>query len=237
MFLLLLYRGETERKRALMKNTSYHASRVLSLLNIHVTIKKEQSTQDWINSGQLIIGNHVSYLDILIILSLQPCLFVTSQEMRKTPGLGWMTEMGGSLYTNRRSYQSLPKEVERIAQLLRLGFAIVLFPEATSYDGAYLRPFRSSLLQAAINAQTPVQPVCIQYQHLNGEPVTINNRDQLFWYGGMQFFPHCKQLLNIQRVEVQVTMLPTVQVSNYSNRQELSKAIFDMINRQYQPIV
>ena len=107
------------------------------------------------------MANHVSYVDILVIASRTPAVFITSVELKRTFPLGMLAWFGGSLFVERRSPAGLKQEISAIARTLQEGTSVVLFPEGTTFDGDHVRPFRSSLFTAAIRAAVPVQPVCI----------------------------------------------------------------------------
>ena len=157
--------------------------------------------------GRLIVANHLSYLDVVGLAALWPACFVTSMEVKRAPGLGWICEAGGCLFVNRRSYAGITGEVRRLAEVLEEGIDVVVFPEATSTDGSAVIPFRAGLLQAALIAGAAVQPVCLNYRRLDGEPVHCGNRDVLFWYGDMEFLPHLWKLAGRRSAELVATVL------------------------------
>lgn len=157
--------------------------------------------------GRLIVANHLSYLDVVAMAALWPACFVTSTEVQRTPGLGWICSASACLFVNRRSYAGITGEVRRLADALEEGVDVVVFPEATSTDGSAVIPFRAGLLPAALIANAPVQPVCLNYTRLDEEAVHAGNRDLLFWYGDMDFLPHLWKLARRRRAEMVATVL------------------------------
>ena len=146
----------------------------------------------------------MSYLDALILASLRPVCFITSIEMKNVPVLGLLTELGGCLYTERRSKENLRSEVAQLSQALQDGFDIVIFPEGTSTNGTGILPFKRGLLSAAMDAKKSILPITIQYQEINGKKVNTGNRDILCWYGDMYFAPHFFKLILLKSVKIRV---------------------------------
>jgi 1-acyl-sn-glycerol-3-phosphate acyltransferase len=111
-----------------------------------------------------IISNHLSYVDILLHGSLRPCVFVSKIELRKTPVLGWISFMAGTVYVERGAGGSAAKAAEGMAKGFRDGLPVVFFPEGTTGEGDVpVLPFRSGLLAQAIAAEQPVVPCFIHY--------------------------------------------------------------------------
>jgi 1-acyl-sn-glycerol-3-phosphate acyltransferase len=119
--------------------------------------------------GALLLANHVSWLDVLVLASCTSATFVAKSEVRRWPMIGWLAERGETLFIRRASGRSLLQVKNRIAELLRAGRGAALFPEATTSDGSGALPFRSGLLQAALDGGRPVQPVAIAYCDEYGE--------------------------------------------------------------------
>jgi lyso-ornithine lipid O-acyltransferase len=148
--------------------------------------------------GSLIICNHMSYMDVLVIASKIPTLFVTSVEMKNTPFLGWITQIGECLYVNRKSHKNLNHEIETIQNWIKNGFNVLIFPEATTSNGVDLKNFKSSLLQVAHNTDIQITTYCLKYIKLNNKSVTKENLiHNITWFEAASFLPHAlKQLTN-----------------------------------------
>jgi 1-acyl-sn-glycerol-3-phosphate acyltransferase len=188
-------------------------------------------------ASHLIVSNHLSYLDILVIAAIQPTLFVTSVEIRESGFLGFMARAGGCHFVERRNREQIDREVKEIAGSLRSGLNVVVFPEATSTNGSSVLPFKVSLMDAAIMAGRPLLPYCINYRAIGGEAVGVHNRDELCWYGDMTFLDH---ILNVSRrgaITVAVTRLQSVPITDGSDRKSLAAAAYSQIVESYVPIV
>lgn len=160
----------------------------------------------------LIVANHLSYLDVPILATLAPIRFVTSYEVRDEPITGDIAKFGHSIFVERRNYSTLRQDIHTIADSLRSGDNVGLFPEGTTTCGRML-PWKSSLLQAAMLVpRVNVVPVAIQYLEINGEPVTPKNHDSIYYYGrNMSFKEHLAGLFDVQSIKVRLTILPPVQ--------------------------
>ena len=111
----------------------------------------------------LFVANHISWLDILAINAVQPARFVAKADVRHWPLLGWLVACGGTLFIERERKRDALRVVHQIAQALRDGETIAVFPEGTTGTGHALLPFHANLLQAAISVDAPVQPIVLCY--------------------------------------------------------------------------
>ena len=112
----------------------------------------------------LIVANHVSWLDIVVLHALCPqTRFVAKQDLAHWPLVRWLVAGAGTLLVDRERPRDAARAVEVITRALRDGHTLALFPEGTTSDGRQLLRFRSSLLEAAVAAQVAVQPVLLRY--------------------------------------------------------------------------
>lgn len=113
----------------------------------------------------LLISNHVTWLDIAILGGATGCAFVSKDEVRTTPLMGWLADQNHTLYIRRAQRSGALDQATAIAEALRDPQPVALFPEGTTGDGGTLLPFRSALLEAV--APPPpgaiVRPVAIDY--------------------------------------------------------------------------
>ena len=110
----------------------------------------------------LLVSNHVSWVDILALHAVCPCRFVAKADVEHWPLVGTLVTGGGTLYVKRESQRDAMRVVIRMAQALKDGDILAVFPEGTTSDGSSMLPFHSGLIQAAISADAPVQPVALQ---------------------------------------------------------------------------
>lgn len=159
----------------------------------------------------LLAGNHLSYMDVMFISSTVTSCFVTSVEIKETPGLGHLCQMAGCLFVERRSRASLTKEIGELQEGLERGLTVAIFPEATSTNGEQILRFRRPLFLSAVQAKKAVLPMCLNYRKLGGVELSIKNRDSIFWYGDMPFVPHLWALCGMGSLEMDLHFLKPIQ--------------------------
>ncbi len=113
----------------------------------------------------LVVSNHVSWLDILVINAARPCRFVSKADVKSWPLLGRLVEEAGTLFIEREKRRDAVRVVHHLAESLRAGDVLAVFPEGTTGDGRSVLPFHANLLQAALSAHAPVLPVALRYVH------------------------------------------------------------------------
>ena len=111
----------------------------------------------------LLVANHISWLDITALHAARYCRFVSKADIKGWPVIGALAAGVGTLFIQRESRRDAMRIVHHMAQSLREGDVLGVFPEGTTSDGVKLLPFHANLLQAAIAADAPVQPVALQF--------------------------------------------------------------------------
>ena len=118
--------------------------------------------------GVLQVANHISWVDITALHAVGFCRFVSKDEVRRWPVVGTLADCAETLYLQRGSRRAAAHMLHVIADALRGGDVVAFFPEGTTSDGLSLLPFHANLLQAAISADAPVQPVALQFVDAQG---------------------------------------------------------------------
>ncbi len=147
---------------------THWAGALLRILRVDVSVRGEPPRQ-WVN-GILIASNHVSWLDIYLLHSLLPARFVSKAEVRGWPLIGWLAEAAGTVFLVRERKADAMRVNQVMAEHLRQGDCLALFPEGTTSDGSDLLPFYPSLFQPAVDAGAQVWPVYIRYLDADGQP-------------------------------------------------------------------
>lgn len=218
----LLLQDEKKRHRYFLKSTTGYASVIKKLLQIEVIADRPGREV----TGSLIVANHMSYVDVLILAVAYPSLFVTSVEMREVPVLGWVTRLAGCFFVERRRSRITPdtkvRELGLMKKKISEGFNVFLFPEGTSSDGTQVLPFKVTFFQLAADAGIPVVPVCLRYKNDSGAIVP--------WYGEMTFPDHLWKLCKLSKIEVELRELPELRSES---KFELSERSFEAIRMCY----
>ena len=120
----------------------------------------------------MLVANHLSWLDILVVHAARHCRFVSKSEVHHWPLIGAMAAGGGTLFIERASRRDAMRVVHHMATALESGDMLAIFPEGTTGNGSTLLPFHANLIQAAISAHAPVMPVGLRYVQADGQPCT-----------------------------------------------------------------
>ena len=111
----------------------------------------------------LLVSNHISWLDIVVIHATGHCRFVSKADVQRWPVVGMLATGAGTLYIERESRRDALRVVHHMAERLQAGDVLAVFPEGTTGDGSTVLPFHANLLQAAISAQVSVQPMALHF--------------------------------------------------------------------------
>jgi lyso-ornithine lipid O-acyltransferase len=182
--------------------------------------------------GVLMVGNHASYLDILIISSIARVSFVGRNDVEDWPLFGTMAKLQETVFVVRSRRSGAGESRDIIRERLRDGDALVLFPEGTTTDGNRVMTFKSSLLGAvetemgtdpAGHARTvPVQPFSIAYVGRHGMPLGREDRPCYAWYGDMELLPHLWEGLKAGPLDVVVEFYPPIAVDGLGGRKKIA---------------
>ncbi len=160
---------------------------------------------------QLVVSNHISWLDICALGSMRPVEFLAKKEVGAGRLARAALSLQGVAFVDRGRRRCIPAVNAEIARRLRVGAAVVLFAESTTGDANRLLPFRSSHFEAVrqtldAGARRPgiVQPIYIAYSRRAGLPLGRSERPLVAWYGDMTFFSHFWRLLRAGRIDCDI---------------------------------
>lgn len=122
--------------------------------------------------GLLVVSNHVSWLDVVVIAAVFPGRNVAKREVRDWPVIGRMCLRGRTIFIDRERIRALPDTVAEVAEALRSGATVVAFPEGSTWCGREEGRYRPALFQAALDAGVDVQPLLVRYLGADGRPGT-----------------------------------------------------------------
>lgn len=225
-------KGENNRRRRFSDNAAKYTKLICQMYNIKIEVHSFPDS----NEPGLIVGNHMGFIDILVMHSLTKALFVTSQEMRSTPLLGPITEMAGCMYVERRNRSNIKGELQGIVDTLNAGFRVTLYPEATSHNGEEVLPFKRTLISSAALAGRPIFPYCFNFKSINGEPFTLKFRDHVCWYGNMGFFSSFIRSISLKEVVTEVIFLEPYYAKPDQDRGEVADEIRRRIVEKFKPV-
>ncbi|HEX9455055.1 MAG TPA: lysophospholipid acyltransferase family protein [Candidatus Binatia bacterium] len=202
-----------------------------TILNIKVTVEGDEGQLE--RGGYVIIGNHVSYVDGIVLGSIFPIVFVSKREVKNWPVVGQWNTLCGSIFINRQRKELVGSLVREMSGKLKQEANILLFPEGTSTNGERMLPFQTVPLAAPLRNRSIIVPTTIAYRNINDQPVTTANRDLIYWYGDMDFISHFWKLLALRSVDVLVTIQPKIECFRYPDssvgRKKLAADCFNRV--------
>lgn len=214
--------NEKLRLKYFLQSISLTSKLALKILNVRVDYEGQRGEVN----NKLLVANHLSYLDVLILFAEYPALFITSTEIRDTFLLGRICKLAGCFFVERRKDRheagTKTSELNMMKEKLAAGFNVFLFPEGTSSDGKNVLPFKGTFFQMAVDADIDVQPLCLKY--------TGDNRDIPPWYGSMTFPDHLFKLCMQDEINAKVIALPSLRGTT---RMQLASDSFMSVSEAY----
>jgi 1-acyl-sn-glycerol-3-phosphate acyltransferase len=190
--------------------------RGLAAINVQV------STTGALPPHGLIVSNHLSYLDILVLSTAVPCVFVSKAEVEQWPIFGRYARWAGSVFVRRHDRADAARANISIVESLTSGVPVVLFPEGTTTDGQRVLRFHSTMLQPAIDAAAQVTPCCIRYELDDGAA-----EREVCWWDAMPALAHFWNLLGKNVIRARIIFGNPVVASG--DRKDLSHTLHDQV--------
>lgn len=190
--------------------------------------------------GMLIITNHSSYMDILVIGSLFFVHFTPKSNIKTWPFISQMVGASQPIYINRNDRRAIATQNVKIANFIKSGKNVVLYPEGTTSTGIEVYPFKTgffAFLEAPEHRSIPVLPVTIVYKSANDIPLTKHTPSPIAWYGDESLLPHLWKLLKQTKAEVKVILHEPVTMENFNSRKELAQHCEEMIRKDLDNIL
>jgi len=181
----------------------------------------------------LVVANHTSWLDIVVISSFLPVVFVAQHEVASWPIFGWLAQLQRSIFVNRDRRQEVHATIRCIADALAADEVIGIFPEGTSTDGTDVFPFRSALIGAVGETLRKaehlsaifIQPVSVAYVGPNRRLAIWAREDEI------PFVPHLLQVISLQRIDVALAWGDPIPADISSDRKVLTKRLEEAVRQ------
>lgn len=182
----------------------------------------------------LYAANHAAYLDIPVMGAvIRNGLFIAKAEVSKWPLFGFLARISRTEFVSRSAGDALAQRTA-LTKHLNVGANLILFPEGTSTNGSFVRPFKSTLFSALERASSDrsVQPVTIAYtRKRDGSPLTQKQREQFTWFGDMTLAPHLWGVFGLKGCDVDVVFHAPVSVCAFAGRKPLAKFCEETVRR------
>ena len=170
----------------------------------------------------LIASNHVSWLDIVVLSAVAPLSFIAKREVNGWPFFGALARLQRTVFVDRDRRHATGNSRDEMRERFKAGDILVLFPEGTSTDGAYVQPFKSAFFGAAEYPGVLVQPVTVAYTGHRNLPMNRRLRPSYAWYGDMDLPPHLWEALSTGPIEVTVIFHQPLSLSGELTRKHLA---------------
>ncbi len=130
--------------------------------------------------GRMIVSNHRSMLDILVLLSRFGGHMLSRDDLAKWPVIGWLAGFSETLYVDRSSATSGAASIRVVSDRLSERHAVTVFAEGTTYPDDEVRPFQPGAFVAITRSGGEVLPVGVAYEGPHAiffqEPFTAHAR-------------------------------------------------------------
>ncbi|MBK9315738.1 MAG: 1-acyl-sn-glycerol-3-phosphate acyltransferase [Acidobacteria bacterium] len=229
---VLRFSSEKRRRDFIIWGTRAWARSLLSLLDVRVMT--EGLKPEYLRKPHLLVSNHLSYLDIIVIDSVLPSSFVAKTEIGGWPLLGPLAGYGKSVFIVREDVLSNVKGFYEACGRFREGYNVAVFPESTTGDGEAVLPFKPLFIALATRARVDILPMTINFRSVNGSSFGAGNRDLLCWYGDMEFTPHFWNLLTADQLEVSITFHESIEAPRGIRTRELSSKVQAIVEDGYE---
>lgn len=184
---------------------------LMQVMNIRVVVKGSPPHPDI--ASAMLVGNHVSWVDIHALNSVRTVRFIAKSEVRDWPVFGWFARKVNTFFIDRQRKQDTSRMVAEAVSSLQAGDCLCYFPEGTTTDGTELKPFKGSLMQAAIDADSMVWPVTIRYPREDGSA----NTEMAYW-GDITLMQSIAKVLACRKPVVELDFAPPISPAGHDRR-------------------
>jgi 1-acyl-sn-glycerol-3-phosphate acyltransferase len=202
--------------RQRMQRIQRWSARLLRICGMRVALLRTASAAG--DRRALIVANHVSWLDIFVINSVDPSRFVAKSDIRDWPLIGWLCRKAGTIFIARGRVRDVRKIFESLVASLHDGERVAFFPEGTTAAQGNVLPFHANLFEAAIDAGVAVQPYALRYVDARG-----GLHEAADFVGDMTFAQSVIAILRAGEMTVELIELPPIATAG-AHRRELADA-------------
>ena len=167
---------------------------VHKLMGIRVFLEGELPEE-----ASILMGNHRSYVDAILIPAKRPVAFVARIESKSWPIIGWAANTLHTIWVQRKSKESRKETRNQVKKRLTEGFGIVIFPEGTTHKGPELLEYRPSMFYISAEGGFPITPIAIEYQNAD-----------IAWVDKQMFIPHAWKHFGHKHMDIRVSIGKTI---------------------------
>lgn len=162
---------------------------------MHLTVE----TRGLPPEGSFIAANHQGYMDILVMASQTPQVFLSKHSVADWPFIGTFVKMAGTLFIDRARRHAVSTQEQGFANAIEQSVGMTVYLEGTSSDGSQILPFKSSLLDPVVRNQWDVTPAYLKYECEGGDPAL-----DVCWWGDMTFGSHLLKMMTLKSIRATI---------------------------------
>ncbi len=187
--------------------------RVLACLNVQVSVHGKLA-----DAPCLVVCNHISWLDILVLGSAAPVVFLSKVEIARWPLISRLARAGGTLFIQRGGEGAARHSIDEMRKAFARRQSVAIFPEGTTGEGRVALPFHPRLFAAAIESGTRVQPVALRYPHSRGVHPKVP------YIGRQTLVASILGILGCRSIQAEVTLGPPIDPEGLERRRLADQA-------------
>jgi len=200
---------------------------LLVIMGVRLTVQGNPPRSPFI-----LVSNHLSYVDVLVLASRLDAVFVAKKEVAGWPVLGPICRALDTIFIDRASRRDLSRVLEAARDAFSRGDGVVIFPEGTSSAGREVLPFLPSLLELPTRLGEPVHHVSLTYTTAIDDP---SPERTVCWWGDMTFPGHFWGVLGLSRIDVRLAF--GLEALHATNRKDLAAALHRAVSASFEPVV
>ena len=180
-------------------------------------------------SNVLFAGNHLSWLDIMVLAGATGTAFVSKAEVGRAPVVGWLANLNNTVYVERRDRGAAGSQAEALRAALATGQPVTLFPEGSTDGGVETLPFRASLFSSLFPPMpgVAVQPVAIDYGQAGAD---------IAWMGAEPALRNVKRVLSRPgTTRVTLQFMAPLDPADFADRKEIANAAHAQVVAALEP--
>lgn len=191
----------------------------LKILNVRVRASPAPETV----RGTLVAANHVSWLDIFVLVSLYPGGFIAMKELRGWPLIGRMIANAGTVFIDRSNRRDVDSVNAAIVAALQDGGNVCFFPESKTSSGLAVLPLKAALFEAAVQAAAPVRAVALRYYDGTGA------RTARVSFAGVNLWVSLWRIVRLREIAVRADLAAPM-LADGGGRFALKERVQDFLN-------
>lgn len=200
-------------KEKLVRQWSY---KLLKLLDIQLIVAGEVPLKF---NNTLLVANHISWLDILIIFTVTKPRFVAKKQIASWPFIGSLVKLGNTIFIERENKRSITQVNVKMSDALQQGSCIAIFPEGKTTLGSSVEAFKSSLFDSILRSKGEVLPIALQYLDCSSSITT-----QPSFAGNITLMQSIWNILSCYKLTVKVSFEQPLQANQFLDRSSLALA-------------